>query len=247
RLSETESGKALYTYALHISDTFDQMEKKLLDWDALGVLRVGASITIGNYDLPALVSRFSRERPGMRVRATVANGARLCRMLLDNEIDLALIEGQEAHEELIWQPYAHDRLIPIFPNGHPLVQKKSVSLTDLAEYDLLLRERGSVGRSFLDSVFEARGLCVQPLWESASTQALVRAVAAGLGVSVLPEQLVREDIEKGVVATRELCDEPLRRTLFMVWHRSKFLTSCARRLIALCQESGEARSLPQRG
>ena len=74
---------------------------------------------------------------------------------------------------------------------------------------MLLREKGSSGRAFLDTVFEAHGLIVSPLWESASTQALVRAVASGIGLSILPEKLVRRALEAGVVQTRPICDAPL--------------------------------------
>ena len=67
------------------------------------------------------------------------------------------------------------------------------------EYDLLLRERGSASRAYLAGVFEEQGLKPQPLWESASTHALVEAVSKGLGISLLPRMLVQRDIDAGQV------------------------------------------------
>lgn len=54
RLYLTDSGRRMRAYAVHIVDTFDQMERELSDGDERGMLRIGASITLGNYELPAL-------------------------------------------------------------------------------------------------------------------------------------------------------------------------------------------------
>ena len=87
RLYLTDSGRRMHAYAVHIVDTFDRMERELSDGDERGVLRVGASITLGNYELPAVARRMKQERPGIRLQATVANVDTLKDMLLDNRLD----------------------------------------------------------------------------------------------------------------------------------------------------------------
>ncbi len=235
RISATESGRALYSYAVHIAETFDRMEKAISNWDSAGILRVGASITIGNHMLIDFVRSFQQEFPGMRVRALVAPGFALQNALIDNELDIALVEGESGFEELVAEPFASDRLVPIFPPKYPLLSKPELLLSDVARCPLLLREEGSAGRAFLNSVFEARGHAVRPLWESVSTQALVRAVAAGLGVSILPEQLVRADIDSGAVRAREIADADLSRSFNIIRHKNKFITDSARRFIEICK------------
>ena len=182
RLYLTDSGRRMHAYAMHIVDTFDRMERELSDGDERGVLRVGASITLGNYELPAVARRMKKERPGIRLQATVANVDTLKDMLLDNRLDAAMIEAPIDHRDLTGEAFSRDELALILPPGHPLLQKDRLTLADVAACDLLLREKGSSGRAFLDTVFEAHGLTVSPLWESASTQALVRAVASGIGL-----------------------------------------------------------------
>ena len=204
RLYLTDSGRRMHAYAMHIVDTFDRMERELSDGDERGVLRVGASITLGNYELPAVARRMKKERPGIRLQATVANVDTLKDMLLDNRLDAAMIEAPIDHRDLTGEAFSRDELALILPPGHPLLQKNHLTLADVAACDLLLREKGSSGRAFLDTVFEAHGLTVSPLWESASTQALVRAVASGIGLSILPEKLVRRALEAGVVQTRPI-------------------------------------------
>ena len=92
RICSTESAARLYAQALHIIETLDSMEKGLRDWDEFGVLRVGATITLGNFLLPELAARFQQRHPHLQLRAVVSNGAQLSQHLLENTIDLALIE-----------------------------------------------------------------------------------------------------------------------------------------------------------
>ena len=135
--------------------------------------------------------------------------------------------------------FVHDGfswLALILPPGHPLLQKDRLTLADVAACDLLLREKGSSGRAFLDTVFEAHDLSVSPLWESASTEALVRAVAAGIGLSILPERLVRRALASGAVLTRPIEGASLVRTCHIVWHRNKYLSPSLKLLIGLIRE-----------
>lgn len=111
-------------------------------------------------------------------------------------------------------------------------------LADVLACPLLLREPGSAGRAFLDHVLAAHGLTAEPAWESISTQAILQAVSAGLGVSFLPEKLVRVPAERGLVATRSLSDEAFSRSHYMVWHNNKHLTASALDLMDLCRHMG---------
>lgn len=237
RLYRTESGTELYAYALHIIDSFDSLEKGMKNWDELGVLRIGASITIGNVILPPVVCAFQKLHPDLRVKVTISNSAQLQQALLDSKIDLALIEGAVFSEHLSTGLLTQDHLCLILPNEHPLSQASSLSVRDLTEYPLLLREKGSAGRSYLDHIFAAHGFQIEPVWESASTQALVKAVSAGLGISILPQLLVQDAIASGLITTRSVTDESFIRQNYIVWHRQKFLTRTAREFMEVCRSS----------
>lgn len=165
-------------------------------------------------------------------------------MLLDNRLDIALIEGSVASDELVTEPFAQDKLLLILPPDHELTRKNAIFLSDLMHCDLLLREKGSSGRAFLNTVFESQGLTLSPLWESASTQALVRAVAANVGLSILPEKLVQNALSGGLVVTRPIQDAPLLRVCHIVWHRNKYLSPSLLRLIDLAKKGNDGAAAP---
>ena len=231
-LAATECAKELYGYAVHIDDTFAVMERRLRGWDTAGVLRVGATIAIGNYELPRIARRFQAENPDVKLRARVAGASTLIRAIMADEVDLALIEGGPLPGEMVAQPFGGDRLTLIAPvdSGIP----ENVSLRQVLEYPLLLREPGSAGRAAFDRLLQEHGLSVEPAWESVSTQALVRAVAAGLGVAVLPDALVRGDIDAERVRECHIEGVRMERTYVIARHKHKYLTSCAKRFIEIC-------------
>lgn len=236
RLYRTESGFDFYQRAIHIVDSFDILEKKIKNWDELGVLRIGASITLGNFIMPYVINEFQKLHPLLKIKVNIANGGLLVQALLNNSIDIALIEGNVSDENFICEKLTEDRLILIMAKNHPLNSLKKIYLKDISECPILLRENGSAGRSFLDSVFAAHGYTAIPTWESESSQALIKAVSYGIGISILPDQLVQEDILSGNVVTRTVEDEPFIRNNYIVWHKNKYITKSAKHFVQLCHE-----------
>lgn len=101
-----------------------------------------------------------------------------------------------------------------------------------------MREKGSAGREILDAAFALRQQAVHPVMESISTQAIVRGVAEGLGVAVLPYLLVRRAIRGGRGNPVPLA-EPMERNLNIIYHKSKYLTGNMNTFIELCKQYGE--------
>ena len=231
RLYITQSGRQLYARAVHIVGSFDRMEKELKNWDEFGLLRIGATPTLASVLLPKTLMTFEKKHPKLRVRCSVENGTHLQEALADDRLDFALIEGEVAAVHLHAEPFSEDRLILLLPPDDPRRNAPALTLRELAESPLLLREKGSMGRSFLDRVFAAHDLPLEPLMESISTHAIIQTVHAGLGISFLPQRLIRHSVESGFVATRAVDDEPFVRRNFAVWHEDKFLTRSARELL----------------
>ena len=238
-IAPTECGKEFYEYAVHIVSLFNEMEKKMRNWDTFGTLRIGASITIGTHILPVLIRRYQEQFPDLTVEAKVSKSASVEDELIHSGIDLGLIETQPSHPDLRAVPFMTDSMCVITAPDHPLASAKSVSLTELSRFPFLMREKGSAGRELLDAAFSLQQITVSPRWESTSTQALVKAVAEGLGVSVLPYLLVKKDIEDGTVRQIPL-DQPIRRNLNVIYHKSKFLTDNMRAFVDLCKKYGKS-------
>lgn len=238
RIFPTETAKEFYGYALHIISSFEEMEKKFKNWDTLGTLRIGTSITIGTHILPGVLKECQRLFPNLTVEAIINKSSSIEHHILDNTIDIGLIETCPTHSDINFEPFMEDTLCAIVSPDHPLAQKEKVTLFEMAQYPFLMREKGSAGRELLEASFSFMQVSVHPLWESASTQAIVKGVEAGFGVAVLPYLLVKKDLEQHLVKQVSL-NPPLRRELNIIHHKNKYLTQNMNSFIQLCKKYGE--------
>ena len=142
---------------------------------------------------------------------------------------------QEQHPEIISEVFSADTLCMVAAPGHPLAANRTVTLADAASYPLLLREPGSAGREIVESLFLSGGIQITPVWESVSTLALIRAAQNGLGIAILPELLVRDALKSGDLVSLPLPPDILTRSLYLIRHRNKYLSSSAEEFLNLCR------------
>lgn len=235
RLRITETGQKFLEYSTHIINLFNDMEKGMRNWDYFGVLRVGASITIGSQFLPNYVKEFYDRYPGTEVHALVLPSDKLEEKILSGELDVALIEGIPHHPSVISEEYMEDSLAVIVPAEKNFSNGQVLSIEEFKAQKILLREPGSGTREVFDRVIGAAGFTISPIWEAMSTGALVKAVINGLGIAVLPRRLVQEEIERGRVREVRVEGLDFRRKFYMIYHKEKFLTSSLKMFMELCR------------
>lgn len=236
RLQITDAGKQFLQYAIHISDLFKDMETGLRDWGAKGILRIGASITIGSQFLPGYVKAYADIYPGIDVHAVVEPADRLEKKLLANELDFALTEGITHDPNIVSENYMEDHLSVIGSAEKGWTQGQIISLTEFKNQRFLLREPGSGTREVFDRAVAQFGISITPSWESMSTTALINAVIHGLGVAVLPYRMILPALNSGLIVTVDVQDLAFLRNFYIIYHKDKFLTEPAKAFMELCRK-----------
>lgn len=244
RLQITDAGQHFPQYAIHISDLFSDMETGLRDWDSKGILRIGASITIGSQFLPSYVKTFSQICPKIDVRATVEQSERLEQKILANELDCALIEGAAHDPNIVSEAYMEDHLSVICDTDKGWTQGQVISIEEFQRQRFLLREKGSGTREVFNRVVEQAGIHITPVWEAMSTTALVNAVINGLGISVLPHRMILPALRQGLICTVKVEGLSFSRNFHIIHHKDKFLTASAKQFITLCKDYESDYPLP---
>ena len=244
RLKITEAGKNLLQYANHILDTFQRMEAGLRSWDNGGLLRIGASITIGTQFLPSYIKIFTSQHSDIKVKAYVQPSEIIESRLLNNELDFALIEGIPHDPNIESVPYMVDVLSPICSAEGPWNNNQVVTVQDFIHEPVLLREPGSGTREIFDNVMELLGYSVEPLWEAESTTALINAVINGIGVSVLPHRMVLPALRNNLIHAFKIEGLEFRREFKIIYHKDKYLTAAARSFLDLVTGFEENYPLP---
>lgn len=233
RIYPTEAGKELYRYALRIVSLYEDMEKRMGNPDGLGTIRIGASITIGTCLLPELSKRYSALYPGQNIQCTVARSLDVEAGILANTIDIGLIETQPEYEEIESIPFMKDKMCAIVSHNHAIATKGKTTLKELAQYPFLMRELGSAGRELLDGAFSLLQIPLHIVWESVSTEAIIQAVHAGIGVAVLPELLIKDAIQSNKVVKLDLVN-PIERNLYIIHHHSKNISESMKQFMQFC-------------
>lgn len=234
KLYLTESGKTVYQYAIHINSLFEALETSLKGSDSSGPLRIGSSITIGTHLMPDYIKKFSELFPQIQTFVTIDSSDIIEKLVLDNELDFALIEGIVHTNHIISKDFINDELIVICDVDNPLLKKRSLAVNDLSNQHFLMREKNSGTRELAESILSLHNFSLQPLWESSSTEAIIHGVCKGIGISILPLQLVTDYIFRKQIARLHIDNLVFHRQYHIIYHKNKFLTPASLEFMKLC-------------
>ena len=224
KLYITEQGERLLKYATHITSLFNEMEESIQSVSEYEPLHIGSSITIANSFLCDFLAQYQQNYPKRNCQVLIETSAMLESKILNNELDLAMVEGIPTHPSIEKLPFFQDELVILCANEHPFTKHEHLSFADLLQEPFMLRERSSGTRAVIDSILQLYNMNVTPIWESASTRALVKGVQRGFGISILPYQMVKEDLQNQSIQRLYVEDINLQREYFIIYHHNKYVT-----------------------
>jgi DNA-binding transcriptional LysR family regulator len=201
-----------------------------------GVLNVGASTTIGNYILPAIVGEFSRRYPSAKALLHVGNAQQIESAVENGDLDFGLIEGLPHSSSLIATPWKHDELVVIVGKGHEWADEKKASLKVLKNAAWIMREKGSGTREIFENAMERKGIKFNISLELGHTEAIKKAAEAGLGVGCLSRMAVQRELDNGWLI-EIACPLNLQRTLIILTRNSGHITTLSKAFLALLKQS----------
>jgi DNA-binding transcriptional LysR family regulator len=217
----TPGGKALLPFAERMKELSDQAVVSVAEafGQQAGALTLGASQTIGQYLLPTFVAGFRRTNPRVRVTACSGNTDEMLEALLARKIHLALIEGPEQRKDLHLEPFMEDHMILVVPASHGWANHE-VALEDLKSEPLLMREFGSGSRRVVEQALSKAGVKTKDLtisMELDSTEGLLSAVEAGLGITFVSRWAVRNQLSLGTLKVARVHGLKLSRRFSMAY------------------------------
>ncbi|MFR1837403.1 MAG: LysR family transcriptional regulator, partial [Turicibacter sanguinis] len=155
KLYLTESGEYLLRYATHIVQSFDEMETMMKNKSDNIALRIGASITVGSCLLNHILDDLEEENNKITTQIYVRNTKEIEKMLLDSELDVALVEGTVTSKDLISKPVYQDKLIMVVGKGHKFYNRDEISIEELQGEAIISREEGSGSKPIFDNILKS--------------------------------------------------------------------------------------------
>jgi len=228
-LELTPVGAALYERAGRILALVRETSDALDDLAGVrsGSVRIAGDTTVGIYVLPDALASFNAQHPEVELSLEVVNRKRVREMLLGGDADLG-VAGRLWDDDLLEsEPFMPNELMCFSAPNHPLVSREPLEPRDLLDGPLLLREPGSGTRESAEEILREHGLDPHPAMQMASNGALKRAVAKGLGVTVLSSYAVRLELELNLLHALDVHGFPVHRTWHVVWAKERFLSPAA--------------------
>lgn len=226
RISLTEAGARVYEFSDKIFELYGEMENAVREMtgEISGSLTIGASTTIAEYMLPALLGDFRTKYPDVSIHLKVSNTDGIVSMVENNTIDLGVVEAPVSNKNLVVDECRRDNLVAIVPPNHPKAGQKKITLDDLLEYPFICREEGSGTREviaeYMANASDCHN-CMSVAMELGSPEAVKGAVEAGMGVSVVSNATIQKELRLGTLVAIDL-NPPLERPFSFVHQKQKF-------------------------
>jgi len=240
----TEAGKLLEVESQKILAQVTLTERRLRELNNLerGELKLGSSLTIGNYWLPEKISKFQHYYPGIMVNCTLANTEEICQGTATGRFDLGLIEGevkQELEKCLEQEIVGSDRLLIVVGKSHPWYELKQIDLSELSTTDWVMRETGSGTQQRFEEALRNWGINLNDLKvilvlnSGEMVKAVVENSLAAAGIS---ELMVKKELRLGILRAIQVIDRQKKggkklefvRPFLKIKHRQRFQAQVSR-------------------
>lgn len=190
RLHITNAGMTLLPWARKLLHDASEVEEIMQSMQSsiVGQLRIACTTTAGKYLLPHLAARFKKQYPGVQIFIQPCIPGEMAPRLLADDADLGVISTEVTQKELECQFFFTDHISLIVPEEHPFSKRDSIEPAELLDVPFILREPASGTRQVVQSELAKHDISfdeMNVLMEVGNAEAIVLAVAGGLGVSFI--------------------------------------------------------------
>lgn len=222
----TKAGEVLYAYARQIIALQEEAVQALDHFKGKrsGHLVIGASTIPGEYVLPPLLGEFKKSYADIQITMRIADTSVIIEELLKRSVELAVVGARLTDERLQYARLAADELVLIVPQGHRWWAKKEISLDELVQEPLVMRERGSGSRMSMVRSLQDAGIRPDRIRVSAemgSTAALKHAVRSGVGAAFISRRAVTDEVAHGLLRTVGVAGQSFSRVFYVVVDRKR--------------------------
>jgi DNA-binding transcriptional LysR family regulator len=222
----TRAGEVLYPYAKQITALRGEARQAMDHFlgKKSGHLILGASTIPGEYIVPPLLGQFKKQYPEIRATLKIGDTEEIVAELLNNKIELGIIGAKIPHPRLKYSPFVDDELIVVVPPGHRWWRKKSIDIQELTGEPFVMREAGSGTRISMEKKLHTSGISKERLKiiaEVGSTTAVKQAIKAHLGISLISERAVEEELRSKVFKKIPVKKVKFTRTFFVIQDKKR--------------------------
>lgn len=232
----TKAGSLLYGYATKIIALKQEAENAMAEFQGKikGRLTIGGSTIPAGYILPPLLGRFKEDYPEVVVTLVQGDTERIINDTLEGNVELGIVGAKSQEVQLVQKRIINDQMFLIVPQRHKWATKPHVMMNELIGEPFIMREIGSGTRKSIEQVLHKAGYSLGALnvvAEMGSTEAIRQGIKAGVGVSILSECAVAEELTTGSLKKVKIKGLTFKRAFYLTFHRSRTQSPLCRTFI----------------
>jgi DNA-binding transcriptional LysR family regulator len=229
----TQAGEILYRYARKMIQLRDQTESAMADYQGnlSGNLAIGGSTIPGGFILPAVIGRFRRQYPEVRISMTISDTDTITGKIREGTLELGIVGATAESRYIEQQVLIEDDMRLIVPAMNPLAKHCQIPFIDILSEPFIIREKGSGTLKSIQNSLNQRGLKSDHLnivAELGSTTAVIQGIKAGLGISILSPIAVKDELGSGLLHALTIENIDLRRNFYLSTRRGRSPSPLAR-------------------
>lgn len=232
----TKAGSLLYGYATKIIALKQETENALAEFQGKikGRLTIGGSTIPACYILPPLLGGFKEDYPEVVVTLIQGDTERIIRDTLEGNVELGIVGAMAQEVQLVQKKIIDDEMFLIVPQRHKWATKRHILMDEVIREPFIMRESGSGTRKSIEQVLDKSGHSLDALnvvAEMGSTEAVRQGIKAGMGVSILSECAVAEELATGSLKKVKIKGLPFKRAFYLTFHRHRTQSPLCRTFI----------------
>ena len=242
----TREAEILFPKACQVLDDIENIEAAMqaASTEVKGKLIFGASTIPGTYILPLEAYTFKQQYPDVFFEIIIEDSSKITNLILNHDLLCGIVGARVESDRLEFKPLIEDELILVAAKG--LIDKKSIQLKDIFTIPFLLREKGSGTRQTLEYSLEyhlgekytdVNNLNI--VASLGSTGAIIQALKAGLGASILSRIAVQEELANGSLVEIPIKKLQMKRKFYLVRLKKRTLPT---QYLAFCQQITEKKA-----
>ncbi|WP_043930680.1 LysR substrate-binding domain-containing protein [Bacillus sp. EB01] len=185
--------------AMKVIDNATREVQEYLDPER-GVIRIGFPSSLAAYTLPTVISEFREQHPHVKFELKQNSYTELINAVVKGDLDMALVGPLPRHEKKVKSHILFtESIVALLPAGHPLAGQRSLTLNQLRDDSFILFPQGYVLRQIVETACKQLGFQPKVSFEGDDIDAIKGLVSAGLGVTLIPEITLIDNLPRSTV------------------------------------------------
>jgi len=206
---------------------------------ASGQLKLGASTTVALYIIPKILSAFHQKYPEVKISLLNRNTDTITKALIDQDIDIGIVEGKRKNSAILYQPFITDEVVAVCSSKSPISKKRTLTIQEITEYPVVLREQGSGTLAALKYTLEKHGIKLSGLKVNvrlAGTEALKNFLREDNCLGFLPKGSILRELRDGDLVALKIEKFQIIRDFFFIQRHGTDTNELSKTFIRFCKK-----------